>query len=128
HSCHDCQYPPGSTFFFQAEDGIRDRNVTGVQTCALPISANLRKSVTSILATPFSWAFPIIDVFIGPSNISGKRLNTSICIRRHPFPRPHHQSDRPSGQSQLGYYPNQSLTQYLQYKESRYPSLYLDAE
>src|SRR5438067_9252617 len=25
------------TFFFQAEDGIRDRNVTGVQTCALPI-------------------------------------------------------------------------------------------
>src|SRR5699024_4304399 len=29
--------PPG-IFFFQAEDGIRDRNVTGVQTCALPIS------------------------------------------------------------------------------------------
>src|SRR5207249_5560126 len=27
-------------FFFQAEDGIRDRNVTGVQTCALPISLN----------------------------------------------------------------------------------------
>src|SRR5207249_8492045 len=26
-------------FFFQAEDGIRDRNVTGVQTCALPIYA-----------------------------------------------------------------------------------------
>src|SRR5699024_12094480 len=26
-----------SFFFFQAEDGIRDRNVTGVQTCALPI-------------------------------------------------------------------------------------------
>src|SRR5699024_11407171 len=25
------------TFFFQAEDGIRYRNVTGVQTCALPI-------------------------------------------------------------------------------------------
>src|SRR5699024_11723850 len=28
------------TFFFQAEDGIRDRNVTGVQTCALPIYAD----------------------------------------------------------------------------------------
>src|SRR5207249_8986173 len=27
-----------SFFFFQAEDGIRDRNVTGVQTCALLIS------------------------------------------------------------------------------------------
>src|SRR5437667_4051464 len=26
-----------SFFFFQAEDGIRDRDVTGVQTCALPI-------------------------------------------------------------------------------------------
>src|SRR5699024_11321441 len=30
-------------FFFQAEDGIRDRNVTGVQTCALPISAKFKK-------------------------------------------------------------------------------------
>src|SRR5437867_9790216 len=27
----------GFVFFFQAEDGIRDRTVTGVQTCALPI-------------------------------------------------------------------------------------------
>src|SRR5690625_7777396 len=27
-----------SFFFFQAEDGIRDGHVTGVQTCALPIS------------------------------------------------------------------------------------------
>src|SRR5688572_33208033 len=32
-------------FFFQAEDGIRDLTVTGVQTCALPIS--LRGSVRS---------------------------------------------------------------------------------
>src|SRR5260370_5488950 len=30
--CDDC------FFFFQAEDGIRDSSVTGVQTCALPIS------------------------------------------------------------------------------------------
>src|SRR3989449_1135951 len=29
---------PSSSFFFQAEDGIRDVAVTGVQTCALPIS------------------------------------------------------------------------------------------
>src|SRR5688572_33152893 len=27
----------GGAFFFQAEDGIRDLTVTGVQTCALPI-------------------------------------------------------------------------------------------
>src|SRR5699024_6482356 len=30
-------------FFLQAEDGIRDRNVTGVQTCALPISPRLHE-------------------------------------------------------------------------------------
>ena len=29
--------PQPSLFFFQAEDGIRDGRVTGVQTCALPI-------------------------------------------------------------------------------------------
>src|SRR5690349_6960339 len=29
--------PRGGCFFFQAEDGIRDLYVTGVQTCALPI-------------------------------------------------------------------------------------------
>src|SRR2546430_10082980 len=29
-------------FFFQAEDGIRDLTVTGVQTCALPISCHAR--------------------------------------------------------------------------------------
>src|SRR2546430_5552178 len=31
-------------FFFQAEDGIRDLTVTGVQTCALPILNNGKKS------------------------------------------------------------------------------------
>src|SRR5215204_7217081 len=30
-------------FFFQAEDGIRDHCVTGVQTCALPISPEGRR-------------------------------------------------------------------------------------
>src|SRR5262249_59122384 len=31
-------------FFFQAEDGIRDWSVTGVQTCALPIFGLLRSN------------------------------------------------------------------------------------
>src|SRR5256885_4268701 len=31
-------------FFFQAEDGIRDYKVTGVQTCALPIWADVSRS------------------------------------------------------------------------------------
>src|SRR5438105_8673761 len=34
-------YTCDSCFFFQAEDGIRDPLVTGVQTCALPISGKL---------------------------------------------------------------------------------------
>src|SRR5699024_4288926 len=36
-------------FFFQAEDGIRDRNVTGVQTCALPIYKIEKDSSKSIM-------------------------------------------------------------------------------
>src|SRR5690606_40699891 len=35
-----------SVFFFQAEDGIRDFHVTGVQTCALPISRLLPSKST----------------------------------------------------------------------------------
>src|SRR5438270_14044233 len=34
-------------FFFQAEDGIRDLTVTGVQTCALPISLPRRRHGTT---------------------------------------------------------------------------------
>src|SRR5207249_6264794 len=37
--------------FFQAEDGIRDRNVTGVQTCALPISMFSYKAKNYALLT-----------------------------------------------------------------------------
>src|SRR5437773_8944723 len=35
----------GPLFFFQAEDGIRDRDVTGVQTCALPILGGVRRDM-----------------------------------------------------------------------------------
>src|SRR5438445_10107532 len=38
-------------FFFQAEDGIRDIGVTGVQTCALPISAGISLVTSGITAT-----------------------------------------------------------------------------
>src|SRR5688500_19539387 len=37
HILPDCDLN-NINFFFQAEDGIRDYKVTGVQTCALPIS------------------------------------------------------------------------------------------
>src|SRR2546425_218223 len=37
-------------FFFQAEDGIRDKLVTGVQTCALPIWAVVATALVIVLA------------------------------------------------------------------------------
>src|SRR5205823_7899888 len=54
-------------FFFQAEDGIRDKLVTGVQTCALPIfdkvEATDRYTVKVALKEPFVW-FP--DIVANP--------------------------------------------------------------
>src|SRR5687767_291014 len=49
-------------FFFQAEDGIRDKLVTGVQTCALPIylarfSTSSRKREASVFVRILSTAF-----------------------------------------------------------------------
>src|SRR2546430_3640244 len=46
-------------FFFQAEDGIRDLTVTGVQTCALPISSALQ-----ITYLAFGESFGTNDHFI----------------------------------------------------------------
>src|SRR4030043_676626 len=46
-------------FFFQAEDGIRDVAVTGVQTCALPIS-------------PITAAIPAAASFTRGSGITGR--------------------------------------------------------
>src|SRR5690606_40165988 len=42
-------------FFFQAEDGIRDFHVTGVQTCALPISTTWE--VHDRLVEPFEGGY-----------------------------------------------------------------------
>src|SRR5947209_16550524 len=39
-------------FFFQAEDGIRDIGVTGVQTCALPICAGNDVVLTAVEDAP----------------------------------------------------------------------------
>src|SRR5437867_12479940 len=41
-------------FFFQAEDGIRDRTVTGVQTCALPIYGRHRRGAARRRLRDFS--------------------------------------------------------------------------
>src|SRR3989475_4468297 len=42
-------------FFFQAEDGIRDLTVTGVQTCALPISLDHRAEAPAAGAWAVRW-------------------------------------------------------------------------
>src|SRR2546430_6085411 len=39
-------------FFFQAEDGIRDLTVTGVQTCALPISSGKSTTADPCFSSP----------------------------------------------------------------------------
>src|SRR3979490_1110349 len=49
-------------FFFQAEDGIRDKLVTGVQTCSLPILL-LPGSTTTLPESPFY--AEVIDSHVG---------------------------------------------------------------
>src|SRR5206468_8235748 len=59
-----------SVFFFQAEDGIRDLIVTGVQTCALPILRfinDLDEPYTTPPDQPFLW--------MGRLRITGGRTN-----------------------------------------------------
>src|SRR5207249_9093933 len=63
---------------FQAEDGIRDRNVTGVQTCALPISLIAIDFPTMSLALPNcarQIALPRMTTR-GPRKISSSRRNS----------------------------------------------------
>src|SRR5256885_7115107 len=59
-------------FFFQAEDGIRDYKVTGVQTCALPILAQVGRAIAWIGKT-FRERFTIerlaAEVGMSPSSL-----------------------------------------------------------
>src|SRR6266487_6161472 len=64
-------------FFFQAEDGIRDGRETGVQTCALPISASCRALVhvlASMRARARQW---IRTVLLSPRPLEGRRSDHS---------------------------------------------------
>src|SRR5699024_11757954 len=62
---------PVIPFFFQAEDGIRDRNVTGVQTCALPISTRLVEignwidNVSNFIVSPIGALILTCIIFLG---------------------------------------------------------------
>src|SRR5699024_11720131 len=63
-----------SYFFFQAEDGIRYRSVTGVQTCALPIS--LLEKLTPSLA--------IATLLKRDNGVSSTVLSASLTTNRWP--------------------------------------------
>src|SRR5699024_11392678 len=75
-------------FFFQAEDGIRDRNVTGVQTCALPIShEKLSMSETFRLFTEMG-AYPTNEENI-KGTISRGKLADMTVYSHDPFKMEH---------------------------------------
>src|SRR6266496_979031 len=49
-------------FFFQAEDGIRDLYVTGVQTCALPILLSSPTALNSVIDQAAKQGVPVISI------------------------------------------------------------------
>src|SRR6266508_4361324 len=69
-------------FFFQAEDGIRDGHVTGVQTCALPITgpaARLAQNMTDSLSVPTATSFREIAVDV--LDARRRELNAQLAAR-----------------------------------------------
>src|SRR5437660_8792052 len=70
------KYEPNDVvFFFQAEDGIRDGHVTGVQTCALPIS-NLNVCLMAVKAgsTDCNDAFPVMKSFFEKAGVDTSQV------------------------------------------------------
>src|SRR5699024_11645968 len=74
-------------FFFQAEDGIRDRNVTGVQTCALPISGSVGHQASWDVAELTGGMVPASDLrisrqpHVGHRNLTQSSGAPGVCIR-----------------------------------------------
>src|SRR2546430_15836708 len=70
-------------FFFQAEDGIRDLTVTGVQTCALPISALVQKVADGGVD------LALLPVFAAPDDIVVTKIACEAlvvaCAASHPL-------------------------------------------
>src|SRR2546426_6645966 len=69
-------------FFFQAEDGIRDYKVTGVQTCALPISVALALPLTWIAIDPSGHPAAQGPTTISVIDVSGDLSSTRVIIDR----------------------------------------------
>src|SRR2546430_6892693 len=68
-------------FFFQAEDGIRDLTVTGVQTCALPISSgNPLDPNSSCSEMAFSGKCVSKHLYINDADEKRKRVEVLVNI------------------------------------------------
>src|SRR5687768_17901400 len=66
-------------FFFQAEDGIRDVAVTGVQTCALPISTRVAKCFPrKASANGFRYAISWTD-YVRLGSIPAGKIGRASC-------------------------------------------------
>src|SRR2546428_6859154 len=65
-------------FFFQAEDGIRDLIVTGVQTCALPISG--ARPPPALLAVKLMNGEPAVMVALLSSSPIAPIRTSSTCV------------------------------------------------
>src|SRR2546427_12620257 len=76
-------------FFFQAEDGIRDLTVTGVQTCALPISrwtCSLRREGLTICKALSPCSIPSRMKGISTRYLSADvRKNVQMCMPSSKF-------------------------------------------
>src|SRR5437763_5643946 len=66
-------------FFFQAEDGIRDTSVTGVQTCALPIFQPLVVLVITLTRVDVGWT-PVKVALVPTAVLSGSVIFGSIWV------------------------------------------------
>src|SRR5438046_3371303 len=76
-------------FFFQAEDGIRDWSVTGVQTCALPICSPGQVLCTNFYGpgqyTYFAYTNGVNEQFIDPQCGQGVFIGTDTVIWEYVF-------------------------------------------
>src|SRR2546429_7806467 len=72
-------------FFFQAEDGIRDVAVTGVQTCALPISAKSLEAANELIVKAAAPVFVSVTV-IGALVVASSWLPKSRPVGANPTP------------------------------------------
>src|SRR5713226_2587667 len=74
-------------FFFQAEDGIRDGRVTGVQTCALPISSSRWWDAAVVCSTTFDGKMWLATGHSSPSSgCAGSSRRFRKETGRHPDP------------------------------------------